>query len=97
MLPEILIHIYMYLFCREVQVKTRKASALSGPASTSDGMLATRGVSDILGRVKRVCVLVLIRVHLRSENPRSPKHLLKLALYTHNKLQYFWLKIPGQM
>lgn len=45
MLPEILIHIYMYLFCREVQVKTRKASVLSGPASTSDaessGMLVT--------------------------------------------------------
>lgn len=70
MLPEILIHIYTYLFCREVQVKTRKASVLSSPASTSDaessGMLVTPGVSDILERVKRVCALVLIRVHLRT-------------------------------
>lgn len=99
MLPEILIHIYMYLFCREVQVKTRKASVLSGPASTSDaessGMLVTPGVSDILERVKRVCALVLIRVHLRTLTHLNWK--LKLALYTHNKLKYFWLKIPGQM
>lgn len=105
--PEILMHIYMYLFCRGVQVKKRHqhSMALQAPEMlkaqvqlklSPQERLVTPGVSDILERVRCVCSLVLIRVHLGCEKSRSPEQLLKLPLYTCNKVMFSTSNASGK-